>query len=44
MLTAGSNRLRLKGRWQLRIGDDPAWKNMPLPAKFGAGSDIVFEP
>jgi hypothetical protein len=34
----------LAGRWQLRIGDDPSWANMPLPAKFGAATDIVFEP
>ncbi len=34
----------LAGRWQLRIGDDPSWANMPLPAKFGAPTDIVFEP
>lgn len=34
----------LVGRWQVRIGDDPSWSNMPLPAKFGAPTDIVFEP
>lgn len=34
----------LAGRWQLRFGDDPSWANMPLPAKFGAATDIVFEP
>lgn len=34
----------LAGRWQVRIGDDPSWSNMPLPAKFGAPTDIVFEP
>lgn len=34
----------LAGRWQMRVGDDPAWKNLPLPAKFGAGTDILFEP
>jgi len=43
-LTAGSRRLELKGRWQFRTGDDPAWSNMPLPAKFGTSTDIVFEP
>lgn len=37
-----SRSLKLAGRWQMRVGDDPAWSNMPLPAKFGAGSDIVF--
>jgi nicotinamidase-related amidase/type 1 glutamine amidotransferase len=44
VLTCGSKELLLKGRWQFRIGDDPAWSNMPLPAKFGASTDIVFEP
>ena len=32
----------LEGTWQYRTGDDASWSNMPLPAKFGAGSDIVF--
>jgi nicotinamidase-related amidase/type 1 glutamine amidotransferase len=32
----------LEGIWQFRIGDDEEWSNMPLPAKFGTGSDIVF--
>ncbi|HIM28006.1 MAG TPA: isochorismatase family protein [Planctomycetes bacterium] len=32
----------LEGTWQFRIGDREEWSNMPLPAKFGAGSDIVF--
>lgn len=36
--------LSLEGRWQFRIGDDPTWSNMPLPAKFGASTDIVFDP
>lgn len=40
----GSRRLSLDGRWQFRIGDDPAWSNIPLPAKFGIGSDVLFEP
>jgi len=34
----------LNGRWQFRIGDDPVWSNIPLPAKFGIGSDVLFEP
>ncbi len=38
------SRPELAGRWQLRIGDDPTWSNMPLPAKFGAPTDIIFEP
>lgn len=32
----------LAGRWQVRLGDDPSWSNMPLPAKFGAATEIVF--
>ena len=35
----------LAGIWQQRIGPvDAAWENMPLPAKFGAGGDLVFAP
>ncbi len=33
----------LKGRWQFRIGDDPSWSNIPLPAKFGGSTDMLFE-
>lgn len=40
----GERELSLSGRWQFRIGDDPAWSNIPLPAKFGMGSDVLFEP
>jgi nicotinamidase-related amidase len=36
--------LPLKGRWQFRLGDNPTWSNIPLPAKFGASPDILFEP
>ncbi len=43
-LINGGKELPLKGRWQFRIGDDPAWANIPLPAKFGIGSDVLFEP
>lgn len=39
----GPSYISLAGRWQVRIGDDPSWSNMPLPAKFGAATDIVFE-
>jgi len=35
---------RLAGTWQVRVGSDASWSNMPLPAKFGASSDIVFAP
>ena len=43
-LISGKRILSLDGRWQFRIGDDPAWSNIPLPAKFGIGSDVLFEP
>lgn len=36
--------LTLKGQWQFRLGDHPSWSNIPLPAKFGVGSDILFQP
>ena len=44
VLKSPQHELDLAGRWQLRIGDDPAWANMPLPAKFGTSTDIVFQP
>ena len=44
ILLSGSQKLRLKGRWQLRLGDDKSWSNIPLPAKFGGSTDIFFEP
>jgi len=43
-LSNGSERLELRGRWEHRVGDDSAWTNMPLPAKFGGSTDIYFEP
>lgn len=43
-LPPGGKIFSLSGRWQFRIGDDPAWSNIPLPAKFGIGSDVLFEP
>jgi sugar lactone lactonase YvrE/nicotinamidase-related amidase/type 1 glutamine amidotransferase len=44
VMRAGSEQLTFAGRWQFRIGDNPALANMPLPAKFGAPTDIVFAP
>ena len=32
----------LTGRWQLRIGNGD-WSNIPLPARYGASTDILFE-
>jgi len=44
VLSGSAGQIVLDGRWQFRIGDDPTWSNMPLPAKFGTATDIVFEP
>ena len=44
VLVSGQQKLPLKGRWQLRLGDDKSWSNIPLPAKFGGSTDIFFEP
>ena len=42
-LTSGATKLELKGRWQLRLGDDQSWSNIPLPAKFGMPPDVYYE-
>lgn len=44
VLVSGTQKLLLKGRWQLRLGDDKSWSNIPLPAKFGGSTDMFFEP
>lgn len=44
VLISGQQKLPLEGRWQFRFGDDQTWSNIPLPAKFGMGSDVLFEP
>ncbi len=44
VLVSGQQKLPLKGRWQLRLGDDKSWSNIPLPAKFGGSTDVFFEP
>ena len=44
VLTSGNRTLKLSGRWQFRTGNDESFANMPLPAKFGGSTDIVFEP
>ena len=41
---SGKREFALRGTWQFRTGDDPAWSNMPLPARYGASPDILFEP
>lgn len=42
-LSGGGERLPLTGRWQFRVGDDPGWSRLTLPAKFAASTDIIFE-
>jgi nicotinamidase-related amidase len=44
VLVSGSQELELKGRWQFRLGEDKSWSNIPLPAKFGGSTDMLFEP
>jgi nicotinamidase-related amidase/type 1 glutamine amidotransferase len=45
ILVAGESQLALSGRWQFRLGaGDSTWTTMPLPAKFGASTDVIFEP
>ena len=34
----------LSGRWQVRIGEDPSWSNIPLPARYGTSTDIIIDP
>lgn len=41
---SGDKTLELQGRWQFRIGDDLSWSNIPLPARYGTSTDIIFEP
>ena len=43
-VVSGDRSFALKGTWQFRMGDDPAWSNIPLPARYGASPDILFEP
>jgi sugar lactone lactonase YvrE len=44
VLTSGNRKLKLAGRWQFRTGDRESFANMPLPAKFGGSTDMVFTP
>lgn len=43
-LVSATGNLPLAGRWQYRMGNDSQFANMPLPAKFGTVTDIVFKP
>ena len=42
LIETGHETLTLAGTWQMKQGHDPALTTMPLPAKFGGSSDIVF--
>ena len=42
-ISCGNTTVSLQGRWQVRLGNNPEWSNLPLPAKFGTATDIVFE-
>jgi sugar lactone lactonase YvrE/nicotinamidase-related amidase/type 1 glutamine amidotransferase len=44
VLMSNRRNLSLAGTWQFRTGSDESFANMPLPAKFGGCSDIVFAP
>jgi sugar lactone lactonase YvrE/nicotinamidase-related amidase/type 1 glutamine amidotransferase len=44
VLMSNRRNLALAGNWQFRTGSDESFANMPLPSKFGGGSDIVFAP
>ena len=43
-IVSQSEKIELNDRWQFRLGDDPSWSNIPLPAKFGGSTDMLFEP
>ncbi|MBX3437490.1 MAG: isochorismatase family protein [Planctomycetaceae bacterium] len=34
--------LSLCGTWQHRVGDSPAWADIPLPAQFAAPTDAIY--
>jgi hypothetical protein len=42
-MAAGEKAVTLEGRWQFRAADNPTLTNMPLPARFGASPDMLFE-
>lgn len=45
IVLSGKYQLELKGRWQcLIVGDEKSASNIPLPAKFGGSTDMLFEP
>ncbi len=44
LFSKGNWTLPLHGKWQHRVGKGEDFSNMPLPAKFGGASDIVYAP
>jgi type 1 glutamine amidotransferase/nicotinamidase-related amidase len=42
-IRCGKDRLSLRGCWQFRLGDDPSWARYPLPARFAASTDVIFD-
>lgn len=43
-LSHGDTTLRLAERpWQVRLGDDPSWSNIPLPARYGISPDMLVD-
>jgi hypothetical protein len=42
VLTVDEQPIILKGRWQFRVGNDPAFASLPLPPKFAASPDVIF--
>ena len=39
----GSKPIQLEGRWQFRIGRNESYSKLPLPPKFAASTDMIFE-
>ncbi len=35
--------ISLAGPWQFRVGNDPSLSSLPLPPKFAASPDVIFE-
>jgi nicotinamidase-related amidase len=44
LLASGKRQLPLDRRLECRLGNDPTWANIPLPAKFGIAPSYVYEP
>ncbi len=39
----GEEKISLVGRWQFRMSDDESFATLPLPAKFAAATEAMFE-